>query len=65
MSEWIKCSERMPEDFTDVLVTDGSYVEIMTLLTDGSWLVLLEEGSTCVSVNNITHWMSLPKLPEV
>lgn len=65
MGEWIKCSEKMPECFTDVLVTDGSYAEIMTLLGDGSWLVLLEEWSTCVSVNNITHWMPLPKLPEV
>ncbi len=65
MSEWIKCSERMPENFVDVLVTDGSYVEIMTLLGDGSWLVLLEEWATYVSVDNITHWMSLPKPSEV
>lgn len=28
MGEWIKCSERMPEYFRAVLVTDGEYVEI-------------------------------------
>lgn len=65
MGQWIKCSERMPDDFVDVLVTDGHYVEIMTRLGDGSWLVLLEEWSTCVSVDGITHWMPLPEPPEV
>lgn len=31
MTEWIKCSERMPGDFEDVLVTDGVNVEVMWL----------------------------------
>lgn len=37
MGEWIKCSERMPGDFEDVLVTDGCYVEVMWLDCDGYW----------------------------
>lgn len=63
MSEWVKCSDRMPECFTDVLVADGSYVEVMTLLGDGTWLPLLGDWAACVSVDRITHWMPLPELP--
>lgn len=37
MSQWIKCSERMPDDFLDVLVTDGIYVEVMWLDCEGYW----------------------------
>lgn len=29
MGEWIKCSEQMPGDFEDVLVSDGDNVEVM------------------------------------
>ena len=29
MCKWIKCSEQMPGDFEDVLVTDGVNVEVI------------------------------------
>ena len=65
MSKWIKCSERMPDKFVDVLVTDGIYVEVMWLDCDWYWDSWIESWVVEVDRKNITHWMPLPEPPEV
>lgn len=62
MSKWIKCSERMPEELEDVLVTDGRSVEVMYLRL-GLWYVTSQDSAICG--DEVTHWMPLPEPPEV
>lgn len=62
MCEWIKCSERMPEELEDVLVTDGRSVEVM-YLNFGLWYVTSTDSAICG--DEVTHWMPLPEPPEV
>lgn len=64
MSKWIKCSERMPGDFEDVLVTDGGNVEVMWWDCDGFWDCWAPRYSN-ISSDDVTHWMPLPEPPEV
>ena len=62
MSEWIKCSDRMPEDMADVLVTDGWEVKIMWW--DGakwdSWATRF-----AIDSDGVTHWVPLPDPPNL
>jgi hypothetical protein len=77
MSEWIKCSERMPLEYpaegvyadVEVLVTDGVEVHQALCasgcpLTDNGykpWVEFSEYG--CIAPSEITHWMPLPEPP--
>ena len=59
MSQWIKCTERMPELDDDghsemVLAVDTKKRIHMNFLVDDEWILPAE----------ITHWMPLPELPE-
>lgn len=57
---WIPVSERMPEPYEYVLVTDGfDGCEVMRVNTDGYWgpAKILYPGS-------ITHWIPLPAAPQ-
>lgn len=65
MGKWIKCSERMPGDFEDVLVTDGCYVEVMWLDCDGYWDSWVDGCYRTVCPDDITHWMPLPEPPSL
>lgn len=65
MSKWIKCSERMPDDFVDVLVTDGARVEVMWFDRDGYWDSWVEPRSVTIDSEDVTHWMPLPELPSL
>lgn len=50
---WIKCSERMPEDGEDVLIsTPGKIVDVVMYL-DGQFY----------GYPRVTHWMELPAPP--
>lgn len=60
MGAWIKCSERMPEPYEYVLVTDGHSVEVMWWDRDGFW-----RPAKSLYPGDITHWMPLPEPPEV
>lgn len=63
MSKWIECSERMPEYFCDVLITDGEHVEVKWWDGD-EWDCWAERNSDICS-DDVTHWMPLPEPPEV
>jgi|GEM_PF-1400930 len=58
---WVKCRERMPEDERKVVISDG----IKCLLAswnerDDVW----DKGRNYVPRESVTHWISLPALPE-
>lgn len=61
MSGWIKCSDRMPEDMADVLVTDGEEVKSMWWNGDewDSWV-----SKYSIDSWDVTHWMPLPEPPK-
>ena len=57
VSDWIQCSERMPEHGDMVLVFNGNSIEIDALATG-------EFDFECWC-DSVTHWMPLPEMPEV
>jgi hypothetical protein len=61
MSGWIKCSEQMPDNMSDVLVTNGSDIGFMWWAGDewDSW-----HKQYALDSDEITHWMPLPEPPE-
>lgn len=64
MSKWIKCSERMPEEFEEVLVSDGANVEVMWLDCYGLWDCWVDGEDRMVCSDVVTHWMPLPEPPS-
>jgi hypothetical protein len=66
--EWIKTIERLPQEETEVIVTNGNYVTIGELANYGQWRVLnglgIVESTIYLDKNRITHWMPLPGLPD-
>ncbi|EMJ3907573.1 DUF551 domain-containing protein [Escherichia coli] len=57
---WIPESERMPEPYEYVLVTDGfDGCEVMRVNTDGYW-----GPAKSLYPGSITHWMPLPAAPQ-
>ncbi len=58
---WIPVSERMPEPYEYVLVTDGfDGCEVMRVNTDGYW-----GPAKSLYPGSITHWMPLPEPPRL
>ena len=55
-TDWVKCSERMPEHGDMVLVFNGNSIEIDALATGG-----FDFECWC---DSITHWMPLPAPPQ-
>ena len=63
MSDWIKCSERLPEQNRRVLVFSNRYVGgivIAQLLFEGEFSAVCYE----YPLRDITHWMPLPEPPK-
>ncbi|WP_251295670.1 DUF551 domain-containing protein [Escherichia coli] len=57
---WIPVSERMPEPYEYVLVTDGfDGCEVMRVNTDGYW-----GPAKSLYPGSITHWRPLPAAPK-
>ena len=56
-SPWISVDERLPEEYTDVIVTDCSNVAYCKKYGDGFYTNI---GKCC----NVTHWMPIPELPK-
>jgi len=63
MMEWIKCSERMPEEDKTVLVLDKEGIFTAHLYL-GSFICSCEchDGS---GLYNVTHWMQLPSTESI
>ena len=59
-SDWVKCSERMPELNVPVLVHTGSGMRIDKAYDFGDGVSFYED-----LYGDVTHWMPLPEIPEV
>lgn len=70
MSEWIKASDRMPDEEISVLVMqDGNdvceYLILQAQLFQGDWYADHENGLIdFYDALNVTHWMPLPEPPK-
>lgn len=73
MSEWIKCSERLPEESGTYLTInmDRPYLQMYPIRYSAKW-----RGWNCLDYTDgelearvyeikVTHWMPLPDAPEV
>lgn len=58
---WISVKERMPEEYLPVLTTNGYSTYQNRCWAKGSWW----SGGARIPASNITHWMPIPKPPEV
>jgi hypothetical protein len=63
MSEWIKCSERLPgiEDHVLCRWADGHHESAMLEEVDGKLWHCLDDGE--ILIENPTHWQPLPPPP--
>lgn len=61
--EWININDREPEDVARCLVTDGEVVDIMVYY--GPYKGVQEWTSFTCQTLDVTHWMPLPKPPEL
>ena len=60
MSEWIKCSDRLPDDGVWVLIYQEGYVFDMASYSERN--DLFENGYEWLE--GVTHWMPLPEPPK-
>ena len=61
VSDWIPCSERMPELDVEVLVWFGNFIYIDSLYYEKNLKEYWWQGNCKLP----THWMPLPEMPEV
>ena len=61
VSDWIQCSERMPDIDVEVLVYFDGYIYIDSLYYDKNLKEYWWQGNDILP----THWMQLPDMPEV
>ena len=61
VSDWIQCSERMPDIDVEVLVYFDGYIYIDSLYYDKNLKEYWWQGNDRLP----THWMPLPYMPEV
>lgn len=66
MSQWIKCSERMPEEGKPVLVVGsiGGAVQNNVYEWDGRTWCDFRADYNELSMDVFTHWMPLPEPPQ-
>mgnify|MGYP003611479202 FL=1 len=60
VSDWIPCSERMPEYDSEVIVENGNYILNDKCYDFGDGLCFYDDNDS-----SVTHWMPLPEMPEV
>jgi hypothetical protein len=61
-ANWIKCSDRMPEDGRDVLVWDINREVSKRYYTEGAYFASFH--GHWKTLDEVTHWMPLPEAPE-
>ena len=61
MTEWIKCSERLPANGAEILFIIDGCTYVGERVDD-----YFQESIECRSFDNehVSHWMLIPKLPE-
>jgi hypothetical protein len=75
VSEWIKCSDRLPENEQKILISDGKFVTACTADVTPFWKGRGEfypdgcefggyEWEWHFELEQITHWMPLPSPPQ-
>nr|UVX85278.1 MAG: Protein of unknown function (DUF551) [Bacteriophage sp.] len=72
MSQWIKCSERMPEETDDIIVVSDDIIVVSDGIVisgisysrrDGFYMAALEYDDD-EPIDGVTHWMPLPEPPQ-
>lgn len=61
MREWIKCSDQMPPEMDDVIVTDGGDIKMMWW-NGKQWDSWVRRHD--IDSDMVTHWMPLPEPPK-
>ena len=65
VNQWIPCSERLPEDDLNVLVSwNNRYIKIGYIETCEAIKYWCIPGHSIVPIDYITHWMPIPEPPE-
>ena len=67
MNEWVKCSERMPDDGVAVLcycVCNSKPSGIYTMRKPVIVAKNLKEDTRLIKHERVTHWMPLPEPPK-
>lgn len=72
---WIKCSDKMPDPETIVLIVINGRIDVGALYWEypgfeDSWKAFTywdhpHDDGQCWEHNDITHWMPLPDLPDL
>ncbi len=63
--EWIKCSERMPDETGDIIVvSDGIVMSGISYSRKKGFYLQALEYDADEPVDDVTHWMPLPKPPS-
>ena len=66
MIQWIKCSERMPEETGDIIVacSDGIVMSGISYSRRKGFYIEALKYDSDEPVTDVTHWMPLPEPPQ-
>lgn len=64
--EWIKCSERLPEEYDNVLViVESKHIYVGYIDKKPDYWICFCECSDGSYIKNPTHWMPLPEIHKI
>ena len=66
MTEWISVKDRLPKAFQEVILpyNGAIYLGYLTAETFPRWCIPSFDDIEYVDVDDLTHWMPLPEMPE-